>query len=201
MVINVCILLDETGSMQIAKDTTISAFNEYITTLKKEKDKLQVSLTKFNSERTNIVFTNKAVKDVPELTKENYKPDHMTNLYDAIGKTINALNTKKQDKVLFVIITDGEENASKEFKKEAIQALIKEKEKSNWTFVYLGANQDAWLSASFIGIARGNTKTFSTSNMRGTMSSLGKQTINYSRAGGQSSSHFWRGTDDKTKVR
>jgi transcriptional regulator of acetoin/glycerol metabolism len=181
--------------MQIAKDSTISAFNEYITTLKKEKDKLQVSLTKFNSEKIDITFSNKEIKDVPALTKENYKPDHMTNLYDAIGKTINALNTKKQDKVLFVIITDGEENASKEFKKEAIQALIKEKEKNKWTFVYLGANQDAWLAASFIGIAQGNAKSFSTSNMKGTMQSLGKQTVSYSRAGGQSSSNFWRGTN------
>jgi len=139
---HISFILDETGSMMSIKDKTISDFKEYIQSIKSCKGVF--TLTKFNSNKVEVVYT-KPIKDVPELTKTTYLPDATTPLYDAIGKTIKALEVDEgKQELLVVILTDGQENASKEYDKKAIQALMKEKESKGWTFVYLGVGQAAW---------------------------------------------------------
>jgi len=148
---HISFILDETGSMMSIKDKTISDFKEYLQQIKSYKGIF--TLTKFNSNKVEVVYT-KPIKDVPELTKETYKPDATTPLYDAIGKTIKALEVDEgKQELLVVILTDGEENASKEYDKKAIQALIKEKETKGWTFVYLGVGEAAWAEGSKLGMA------------------------------------------------
>ena len=151
----VSIILDETGSMQSCKQATISGFNEYLKTLKKIKNQTLLTLTKFNSSKTEIVYKNKGLKDVPELNDQGYMPDQLTPLYDAIGKTLNSLKkeVKKGDRIISVIITDGEENASIEYKRDDMFTLIKELEKKGWNFVFLNANQDSWQKRDFVGYA------------------------------------------------
>jgi len=80
---------------------------------------------------------------------------------------------------LFVIITDGGENASTEFNLSAIRSLIKSKEDDGWTFIYLGANQNAWQVGQTFGLAQGQTMTYSTKNMSDTMSTLASATASY----------------------
>lgn len=155
--VSVNIVLDETGSMSSCKEATISGFNEYIQTLKNDKKgKILVSLTKFNSGNTEVVYTDKPLSDVQNLTDKTYQPNNGTPLYDAIGKAIAALKNTKHE-VLFVIITDGEENASVEYKLDGIKKMITEKEKGGWRFTYLGANQDAWQVGMSMGMHAGNT--------------------------------------------
>ncbi|NIP23783.1 MAG: VWA domain-containing protein, partial [Phycisphaerae bacterium] len=113
----VSFILDETGSMLSVKDQTISGYNEYLDTLKQEKDVL-FTLTKFNSAKVEVVYDAVKIKDVELLTADTYHPTATTPLYDAIGTTITSLEkaTKnKKGKKLVVIQTDGLENASKEF--------------------------------------------------------------------------------------
>ena len=150
------VVLDETGSMQFIKDRTISCFNEYLTGLYPRGKSCHMTLIKFNSAKTDMLCNNVPVKDVPKLTQENYQPKHSTPLFDAVGAAIMSIKTqidKMSEKidVLFVVITDGEENDSRQYNREKVVDLIKEQEKAGWTFAYLGANQDSWKSASSLG--------------------------------------------------
>jgi len=172
----VTILLDESGSMNSCMTQTISGFNEYIDKLKSDKGKFLITLTKFNSNGVNIVYRNKNVKSVPKLSNDNYRPNGMTPLYDAIGKTVK----KEKNNNLFIIITDGAENTSKEYKLSDITEIIKDCEKLGWTFIYLGADQDAWANAKSYGLSRGNVMSFSSRQMGRTMKGLAGSTISYS---------------------
>jgi len=128
------------------------------------------------------------------LDNTSYQPDALTPLYDAIGKTVAELEKEKIDKdcrVIFVIITDGQENNSREFDKAKIVKIIKEKEKV-WTFVYLGADQDAWLEASTsIGISTaGSTMSFDTKDMKRTFKKLERGTVAFMSSSKRHSKEF-----------
>ena len=156
---HISFVLDETGSMMSIKDKTIKDFNEYLQSVKGKGEAI-FTLTKFNSNKVEVVYEKK-LKDVPELTKETYNPDAMTPLYDAIGKTIRALEKDTTREHLLIVLTDGLENASKEFNKDAITKLIAEKEKEGWAVIYLGVGKDAWGAGEKIGILMSaSTHTF-----------------------------------------
>jgi hypothetical protein len=106
----------------------------------------------------------------------------MTALYDAIGKTINTVGRELADLdeserpglVQFVIITDGMENASREFTSDAVKNLITHQtEKYNWDFVFIGSNQDAVLTASTLGISAGSALTYDNATVGAASASLG----------------------------
>ena len=149
--------------MQDKKEETIAGFNEYLESLSKKRNVL-MTLTKFDSRKTDIVCSSVPVNKVKPLDGESYRPGETTPLYDAIGRTIrNAEDTTKKYpgiSVLFVILTDGLENASTEWTKEKIVDLIKEKEKDGWTFAYLGAGQDARAVGVSYGISGQSTLDF-----------------------------------------
>lgn len=174
-------VLDETGSMQICKEATISGFNEYVDTLKKKAGNIILTLTKFNSKKIETIFKAKCIKDVPKLTNETYQPNELTPLYDAIAKTIkDTENEAKGKDVLCVIMTDGAENSSLEYTRDKIMKLIQEKEKDKWAFVYLGANQDSWEVGQAIGLSKGNVINYSTKNTVKAMRYAAMSTVSYS---------------------
>ena len=187
-------ILDETGSMLVHKTKTISAFNEYVKSLKSKSEPTKMTLTKFNSTKVEMVYVDKDINDVPELNEQNYQPDNLTPLYDAIGKTVKEVSDKTKGKdqlVLIAILTDGEENASREYSKEGIKLLITEKEKQGWSFVYLGANQDAFAVGSSLGVARGNIQNFDMYNIKPTMMAMAHSTQSF-RAGGAPTKQFFK---------
>lgn len=164
----VAIVLDETGSMDIRREETISSVNFYLDGIKKDDPTALVTIAEFSDmgsteEKVRFLEKNTVVTDTYELTEETYRPRGNTPLFDAIGLTIRAVEKENVDRFLFVIVTDGEENASREFTREQIVNLISEKEKSEkWTFVYLAAGQDAWRGARFVGISTpGTTLSYS----------------------------------------
>lgn len=190
------IVLDETGSMNSCWDATISSFNDYIGGQKSQDGVCRVTMTMFssvagwnfgsNTEITDIrnLYSNKLVEQVELLSRSNYRPSGGTNLYDAIGTSIRGIEAQLEGQdevpnVLMVIITDGDENSSKEFRLSDIQNMVKAKEAEGWTFVYLGANQDAWKVGQAFGLAQGQTMTYSTSNMEAVSKSLGVATATY----------------------
>jgi len=156
-------------------DDTIGGFNSFLKTL--EPDSL-VSVNLFDHEYTEL-YKKKASKAEP-LTKETYIPRGNTALYDAIGKT--AAKVSEID-VTFVILTDGDENSSREFTKKAVRALIEEKTKLGWTFVYMGANQDACFVAEAMGINRDGALTFTADRVESAISSV-SQALTRSRTQG-----------------
>jgi len=120
-------LLDQTGSMESCKKDTVGGFNVFLEEQKKEKNDLRFTLTLFNSAEIEKRHVKKNIKDVEPLSEKNYIPSNLTPLWDAIGNTIQ--DFPEEEKVMFVILTDGYENYSKEFKADAVKLMIAEKEK------------------------------------------------------------------------
>lgn len=195
------IVLDETGSMNSCWESTISAFNDYIGSQKTAPGVCRVTMTMFSDtgrygfvttglsvepvkSAVRNLYSNKPIADVELLSTANYRPNGGTNLYDAIGSSIRAVEAQLagQDSVpnvLMVIITDGEENCSKEFTVQGIKDLVKAKEADGWTFVYLGANQDAWKVGQAFGLSKGQTKTYDTNNIQHVMADVSTATMSY----------------------
>lgn len=180
------VILDKSGSMASVLDSTINGFNEYLTTLKKSKDNIRFSLTLFDTQSIDTPYIDVAVKNVKPLNKETYIPGAMTPLYDAVVDSVEELYKTVQDKkmaVVVVIMTDGEENSSKKHDEKCLRELIEKLQgKGNWTFTYMGANQDAWANAARYGISSGNVMAWA-STAQGTLKAfrgLGVSTANYS---------------------
>jgi|WetSurMetagenome_2_1015567.scaffolds.fasta_scaffold57700_2 uncharacterized protein YegL len=141
--LHIIFVLDESGSMSSIWDATIDAVNEFINAQKAEEGKTWISLIKFDTEfRVLYCFT--PLEDVAPLTNVTYSPRGLTALHDAIGKTINEHKANKNVNTLFVVMTDGQENASKEFNLTKVQTAINEQKKAGWNFSFLGANIDSY---------------------------------------------------------
>jgi len=143
---------DETGSMYGISEQTISAFNEYFDTLKKEKDigSVEALVWQFSDTQTEArvrKLHEGALADVPKLSDQNYRPRGVTPLLDAVGTAIQLAEGKQADRHLFIVQTDGLENASIDFTREEVAKLVAKKEKSkNWTLVFLGAGVANWVN-------------------------------------------------------
>lgn len=158
----IMIILDESPSMSSARDETIKGFNLFLTEQKKETKPATLSLVKFHGQYS-VVYMDKPINEVEELTPRTYAPGGSgTALFDSVGRGILELGAKlanlpeaeRPDKVLFVIITDGEENMSRELSRNDIQRMVKEQtEKYSWTFLFMGADIDAYQGAASLGIA------------------------------------------------
>ena len=154
----VIIVLDRSGSMSIIKKDMEGGLDQFFEDQKKEPGRCSVTLTQFDTEY-EIVYSGKDLKDVP---KAELTPRGGTALLDAVGRTIHEVGKRLKDidekdrpgRIIFLIITDGQENSSKEFGKAQIKELITEQtEKYSWCFVYIGANQDSFAEAGRLGIA------------------------------------------------
>lgn len=183
-------LLDETGSMSSIWNDTIKGFNQYVDGLKEQGNNVGMTLTLFNSSKVEVRFVDKPVAEVPHLNSETYRPNSGTPLYDAIGKTVAELEKKSPEgAVLFVIMTDGEENSSIEYSKEDILKLINRKQKEGWKFAYLGADADTWDGtqamrgqAMDIGIMDGDLATYGRGATGAAVRSLSGATERYAMA-------------------
>jgi hypothetical protein len=166
---HIAVLLDRSGSMESVKDETISGYNAFIKEQKAAGDNASLSLVQFDSAGIDTLQEFSPINAVPDLSSDTFQPRGMTPLLDALGRTIE--NTGKSleaipennrpDKIVFVVITDGQENASHKFTKPRIKEMIElQSNKYNWQFIYLGANQDAFVEAQQMGITMDNAADF-----------------------------------------
>lgn len=191
----VTLILDETGSMQDCKGAAIAGVNEYLKTLRQMPTAVRFTLTLFNSYKLEVRHRAVPVVQVPELTQETYQPAEMTPLYDAIGRTLTAAGHEVQpeSKKLCVILTDGLENASQEYTRDGIVRMIKEYGGRGRTFVYLGADHDAWASGRDIGLSGDNTVQFSKRETGPAFDRLAEATTAYlSNQSGEPAQGFWK---------
>lgn len=159
--LDVVFLLDRSGSMQGSELDTIGGYNSYLEKQRKNKYNTKITTVLFD-DQYELLHNREDIKSVNNLTEKEYYVRGCTALLDAIGKTINNLDKKvKDNKVLFVITTDGLENASKEYNKEKIKQLIESH--SNWEFIYIGANIDSYHEGASIGITKKNISNYSKS--------------------------------------
>ncbi|NPD47602.1 vWA domain-containing protein [Lentimicrobium sp. S6] len=179
---NIIMLLDRSGSMDSIKEETILGFNSFIKKQIESNPNTLISLYQFD-DKYDKVFENTPLSNCPELNKYSFIPRGLTALLDAIGITIkrnkpikNKLDIETNEQTVFVIITDGYENASEKFTLSKVHNLIKKMEsKHNWQFVYLGANQDAIKVAATFGIDEKRAIKFASD-------SLGTRDVFYSTA-------------------
>lgn len=153
------IILDESGSMQSIYRPALSGVNETLQTIRNaqkdhEDQRHFVSLITFDTGHYNQVYCNTPAEKTVDLKDEQYRPCGGTPLYDAMGRAINELRSyvSKDDIVLVTVITDGYENASREYNGKAIKSLVEAMKKEGWVFTYIGANQDVEAVAASMAI-------------------------------------------------
>ncbi len=154
-------ILDRSGSMTGLEKETISGYNSFLEKQKKLEKEAVVTTVLFDDEY-EVIHNRVNIININPLTGKEYYTRGSTALLDAIGKTIKTIYSNhlsilyenRPGQVIFVIITDGYENASREFTYPQIRHMINERiEKDKWEFIFLGANMDAIKQASDLGIA------------------------------------------------
>ena len=171
----IAFILDRSGSMSSIANAAISGFNEFLHGQQHTVDDKQrcieanLTLVLFDSEYL-VVYERTPLQTAIPLTSETYQPRGSTALLDAIGKTIDELGAKlaataevdRPVKVIVAILTDGEENASRDYTMSDVnQRITHQTNQYAWEFLFLGANQDAIATASRLGIAAHDAATFS----------------------------------------
>lgn len=162
----ITLLLDKSQSMEVTKKSTIDGFNKFLSSQKEDGLNKIVSLYQFN-QRRYTTFENLDLKKVENLNYDAFIPEGSTALNDAIGFTIERTNhiTKNKDyNIIFVILTDGEENSSRNYDSHDIEKSILKMKERDWNFIFIGANQDAILSGAKYGIDVNSSLTFSQSD-------------------------------------
>lgn len=147
------IILDESGSMTSIYESALGGANETIQTIRTaqasaDDQKHYLTFVTFDSgnrESVRTIIDTKPITEVKDLTRDDYNPNGCTPLYDAMGISLTRLEKKvtDDDQVLVTIITDGMENSSSEYSGLQIKELVARLRSKGWTFVYIGANQDA----------------------------------------------------------
>ena len=165
---HIIFIVDRSGSMtSIAKDM-IGGYNSFIQQQKQTPGECFVSFYQFD-DIYETVFERVKLQDVKDLDAQTYSPRNSTALFDALGKTIDEYGKylasiqedERPERVLVVTITDGQNNASREFAIAQVREKIKlQTETYGWDFVFLGSNIDAWDAGDTLGIARGATLQF-----------------------------------------
>jgi len=184
---HVIFVLDDSGSMQSCRAATISGYNEYLQSQKKDAVETGiptfVSLYKFDGSSVNCVFNRVVADEVKDLDEVSYNPQGTTNLYDALGGVMMQINSQlaankkaDRDSVIITILTDGHENASRTFNSQTVKQMVEKAEGKNWGFMFLGANIDAFAASSSLGFNVNNTMQYDTASMEGTMRSASAMT-------------------------
>ena len=149
-------VMDRSGSMSGSEDDTIGGFNSFIKRERAKNLNTHVTTILFD-DHYEVLYKRKPISEVGELTREEYWVRGCTALLDAIGKTINTLDKEIDNKVLFIIMTDGMENSSHEFSKEQIRNLI---DNHKWEFLYIGADIDSYSEAGHLGIRKSRVANY-----------------------------------------
>lgn len=196
------VLLDRSGSMLARKGPTVAAYNAYVDSL---PDEAVISLTTFSSR--GILHSRINVgKAKAKFSADEYECVGDTPLYDAIGSTIQMIDTaaKEYDRVTMVVQTDGQENHSREFTREQIKQLLTDKQEGEgWLVVFLGATLEAYQQASVMGMAVANSMQYDTANATATMAAVTRSTQAYALASnrfeGRTASAFTMDERNKAK--
>lgn len=191
--VHISFLLDRSGSMENIRDDVIGGMNHFFNAQKREPGECTTTLAQFDNEY-EVIYDHVPIANVAPRTRANYAPRSSTALYDSISRLIDDTGIfllglpehLRPERVLFVINTDGHENASCRVTQFALRKKIEhQRDAYKWEFVFLGANQDAILSARDIGIGAGSTMSYA-ANSVGTasaMESLGRHTRSFRATG------------------
>lgn len=185
---HIAVILDRSGSMQAVKSDTEGGLRAFLEAQHEAPGSTTVSLYQFD-DQYQAVYENTPLARVPDFT---LRPRGATALLDAVGRTVTALGEQlaampeedRASEVIVVILTDGHENASREYTLAQVKALITEQQTAyGWKFVFLGADQDAFAAAADIGIRRDTTLSYSGHTTRASMTNAGHMVARGSATG------------------
>jgi len=189
---HIAVLLDRSGSMGDIKDDAIGGFNCFLKEQKAAGANATLTLVQFDTESTDVVHESMPILEVPDLNHQTFQPRGGTPLLDALGQTIDSTGralaaipeANRPNKVVFVVITDGQENSSHQHTKASVKERIdRQSSQYNWQFVFLGANQDAFDEAGAVGIAMGNAANFAPARMQVAFAATAANVASYRRSG------------------
>jgi len=189
---HIAVLLDRSGSMGDIKDDAIGGFNCFLKEQKAAGANATLTLVQFDTESTDVVHESMPILEVPDLNHQTFQPRGGTPLLDALGQTIDSTGralaaipeASRPNKVVFVVITDGQENSSHQHTKASVKERIDhQSSRYNWQFVFLGANQDAFDEAGAVGIAMGNAANFAPARMQAAFAATAANVASYRRSG------------------
>ncbi len=182
---DITLVLDRSGSMESIKTATIEAFNGFVRSQLHGIGNVRLTLVQFD-DQYEVVYEAVPLPEAPLLTDDTFLPRGSTALLDALGRTINATGERlrkmpemeRPGNVVFVTLTDGEENSSHRFNMTTINSMISHQQATyNWHFLFLGANQDAIATAANLGIGAGDALTLAASpvGVQASMNAVGRK--------------------------
>lgn len=161
----ICIL-DRSGSMHPTLDDAIGGFNQFLQEQRREPGEAHITTVLFNHKRETL-YTTLPLPQAPDMNRNTWRPTGQTALLDAIGYSLHEESERIRqegwaEKVIVCILTDGMENASRDFSKNSLSALIHDREAAGWSFVFLAANQDAFHTARAMGMSADHVMNYDT---------------------------------------
>jgi hypothetical protein len=171
---NIVMILDRSGSMTGQQSDVIGGFNSFVSSCRDANlANCTVTYVRFDNE-IERVFTEE-LANVPKLNEALYQPRGSTALLDAVGQSVSPISDQPDDRYIVVTFTDGHENASREWTKEKVSELLREREAlGNWTFAFFGADIDAWAQGGGMGYGAGNAKSYAKSAIPAMMKATGR---------------------------
>ncbi len=181
------ILLDRSGSMASIADDVIGGFNTFLKEQQLNGDDARLTLVQFDSQDPHeLVLSGAPIMEAKHLDRTVYTPRGGTPLLDATGRLIERAKQEEQlraqnglpkEDIIFVSITDGEENQSRQYTLEQVRTLIADREAAGWAFVFLSAALDAYGDATKLGIRAGSVQAFmnDADGMQAAMSSVAEK--------------------------
>lgn len=165
---DITVVMDKSGSMGGLVDDVIGGFNQFLDDQIKVPGEAVMSLILFDTSY-KFIYTGTPLAEVPRLSHDNYRPGGNTALLDAVARGILDAGARlekmdeaeRPEKVVFVIMTDGQENSSVEHSREQVKEMIKhQEEKYAWLFVFIGANIDAFAESGAMNVRASNAMNF-----------------------------------------
>lgn len=209
--VNITLIVDRSGSMSSIANEVIGGINAFYAEQKKLPDAATVTYVQFDNVYEKV-FENTPLQEVKDITAETFMPRGMTALYDAIGKTLVEIVPIDDAKQIIMIMTDGEENSSKEFNHSSVKTIIEASQKKGWEIIFMGANIDAEQVGGSMGIKTGNSVTFAANAVGATASyasvsskfssmrsAVSSGTMEWADAGGDMKQLYSKSVDDLTK--
>lgn len=199
----ICLILDRSGSMTGRETDVVGGVNKFIEEQKQLPDPASLAIVRFDDQAIERFREMKPLAQVEPLQPKEFIPRGNTPLLDAVGSTIAKLDedwkTEKPDRCILMIVTDGQENASKEYTKGKVKSMIEARQNSNlWAIIYLGANVDAFAEAGAMGINLANTAGYRNTSA-GTASSYATASgsVRHMRVSGSTVAHNLGGNIDE----
>lgn len=188
--LHIYFLLDRSGSMEAMASDVIGGFNSFLAAQQADGPDALFTLVQFDSADPHEMLTDAVpISEMIPLDGSRFQPRGGTPLYDAMGMLIadatiraeqKALEEGPGEEILFVTFTDGEENQSRDYTREKIFDLVKKREDTGWTFVFLGANQDSYEEGGRIGYSASNIQNFA-ADAAGSSAAFGSLSASVSR--------------------